>query len=448
MTRLDANEAPVLLDPVLDYEVFARHLQESCMIGDPWYDGHEIFHASPLLLKRKFLDTMYGEATRVGQIFDELCQIVLAESALLDSFFCLPPFYKLMWLASEGFWHGFARMDLFWLEDGGFKIAELNADTPSGQIEAVLPPRLLAPHTDSLVDVNAEYEERFWQLCRSVHLSRCGEERPLKRVLILYPTDLAEDNPLIRLYQKWFEARGLEVELGSPFNLQRTDEGGIAVFGKRIDLVLRHYKTDWWGERPRIFDDEAEVPDAEPLQRELLTLLDAERNAKVTVINPFGALLPQNKRSMAFMWEEMHRFSEAGQAAIRDLIPETRRLEGFDPEQLKREKDDWVLKSDFGCEGDEVLVGAFTDMDTWHRCIEHALPGIWVAQRFFRIRPFQNALPNYGVYLIAGQPAGVLVRLAEPGVTTGHDARVISAFVSPDEFNKMGEGSHFGHKAV
>lgn len=433
MTTLPALDEPVLLEPVLEYELFARQLQESCMIGDPWYDGHEIFHAAPMLLTRNFLSGMYQEATRVGQIFDELCRIVIAEPELLDSFFRLPPFYKLMWLASEGFWHGFARMDLFWLEDGRFQIAELNADTPSGQIEAILPAQLLAPHAHDLVDVNAQYEERFWDLCRSVHEARCGKERPLRRVLILYPTDLAEDNPLIRLYQKWFVARGLEVELGSPFNLQRTEEGGIAVFGKPIDLVLRHYKTDWWGERPRIFDDEDEVPDPEPLSRELLTLLDAERKGKVSVVNPFGALLPQNKRSMAFMWEEMHRFSSAGQAAIRDLIPETRRLEGFDPELLKREKDLWVLKSDFGCEGDEVLVGAFTTAETWQRCIEHALPGIWVAQRFFRIRPFAGALPNYGVYLIAGQPAGVLVRLAEPGVTTGHDARVVSAFVPSTE---------------
>lgn len=424
------SDPPSLLPEAMPYEELARRLQETCLIGDPWYDGHEIFFTRPLVLPDPFLRRLYDAGARVGRVYDELCQIVRASPDVLDSFFCLPPFYKLMWLSSEGFWHGFARMDMFLLEDGSLKIAELNADTPSGQVEALVPPGILGERCPDLADVNAEYEERFWQLCLKVHRARTGDDSVPRRALILYPTDLSEDITLIRLYQKWFEERGLEVELGAPYNLQRTDDGGVAVFGRPIDLVLRHYKTDWWGERPQIFQGENPVLDPEPLDRELFVLLDAERRGKVSVINPFGALIPQNKRSMAFFWEEMERFSDEGKQAIRDLVPETFRLESMDPERLKREKDEWVLKSDFGCEGDEVLVGPYTDRETWDWCIDNALDGIWVVQRFFHIQPFEDRwLPNYGVFLIGGAPAGLLVRFAPRSVTTGHDAQVVSAFV-------------------
>lgn len=426
---IPADESPVLFPEAMPYAEFAKRVQETCLIGDPWYDGHPIFFTSPLVLPEPFLERVYTAGARVGRLFDELCSVVKKDPDVLDTFYRLPPFYKLMWLASEGFWHGFARMDMFLTDDGTLKIAELNADTPSGQVEALVPAWVLREACAELVDVNADYEERFWRLCLDVHRARTGAEGPPKRALILYPTDLSEDITLIRLYQRWFEERGLEVELGAPYNLQRTEEGGIAVFGKKIDLVLRHYKTDWWGERPQIFEGEDPVLDPEPLSKELFFLLDAERNGKVSVVNPFGALIPQNKRSMAFMWEEMARFSEEGQQAIRDLVPETYRLESQDRERLKREKDQWVLKSDFGCEGDEVLVGPYTDQETWDWCIDHALEGIWVVQRFFHILPFEDRwLPNYGVFLIAGAPAGLLVRFAPKSVTTGHDALVVSAF--------------------
>jgi hypothetical protein len=85
-------------------------------------------------------------------------------------------------------------------------------------------------------------------------------------------------------------------------------------------------------------------------------------------------------------------------------------------------------------------VGPNTDEQTWRYAIEHALPGIWVVQRFFDVAPLQGPdgrrwLPNLGVFLIGGRSAGLLTRLAEQGVTTGHDARVVAPF-----FRREGSG--------
>ena len=37
--------------------------------------------------------------------------------------------------------------------------------------------------------------------------------------------------------------------LGSPFNLSNGAEGRVHLFDNPGDVLLRHYKTDWWGER-------------------------------------------------------------------------------------------------------------------------------------------------------------------------------------------------------
>lgn len=421
-----------LLPETVDYEVFARELEHTCLVNDPYYDSRPIFWSSPLEVERDFVTRVYREGERIGELFEELCQIVLKEPELLDTFFSLPPHYKLMVLSSDGWWHGFARMDMFLLEDGSLKICELNADTPSGQVEMLVPPPLVAPRFPELVDVNDVYEQRFIDMMLRFHADRTGQSEPPRRVGLIYPTDLPEDITLVRLYQQWFERRGIPVVLGSPENLAPAD-GGLALLGEPIDLVLRHYKTDWWGERPRIFDDEHEVPDPDPLEEELLLITEAERRGRVTVVNPFGALLPQDKLSLAFFWEETDRFSAAAQQTIKDLIPETFRLDFMDKERLKDERTGWVMKSDFGCEGDEVLVGPHTDEETWRYAIDHALPGIWVMQRFFDVAPLTGPdgrawLPNLGVFLVSGRSAGLLARIAEQGVTTGHDARVVAPF--------------------
>lgn len=428
------SELPYLLPETRPYAELARELEESCLVNDPYYNGRPIFYSAPLVVPDAFLARVNDAGERIGRLYEELCEIVWKEPELLDSFFHLPPFYKLMWLASDGRWHGFARMDMFLCDDGTLKVCELNADTPSGQVETLVPYPFIAPHYPHLRPLNLDYEERLWRVLSRFHEERTGEKGGPRSIGIVYPTDLPEDITLIRLYQRSFEARGARVTLGSPLNLRRGPEGELRLLGEPVELVLRHYKTDWWGERPRIFADEEEIPDNEPLREELAHVLSAERAGKVAVVNPFGALLPQDKLSMAFFHEEKHRFSEEARATIDALIPETRRLDTLDRERLKDEREQWVLKSDFGCEGEEVLVGPNVPDEQWRKALDNALPHVWCAQRFFRVRPMEapdgrSWLPNYGVFLLGGRAGGLLVRLAEPGVTTGHDARVVTPFL-------------------
>jgi hypothetical protein len=351
-------------------------------------------------------------------VYQELITLVWNHPAWLDDYFCLTPYQKLMWFAAQGRWHGIARADLFLCTDGRVQCCEVNSDTPSGEAEAVLLNRLLVAYHGAVRDPNRRLPGAFWRMLVASH----GGHRP-RTVGIVYPTELTEDLSMIALYREWLEAHGCRVILGSPYNVH-TCQGGVGMFGMPVELIIRHYKTDWWGERQSVWRDAEPYPDAEPLEPQLRLLLAAEYAGQVTIVNPFGAVVSQNKLSLALMWEEQRRFSPLAQRWIKRYIPETYRLACISQVELLTHRQDWVLKSAYGCEGEETICGPFVSEETWGEAVTRALPPFWVCQRFFHTAPEpQGVLCNYGVYLVGGRSAGFFTRLA----VAATDAEAVTA---------------------
>jgi len=425
------NEAGSSQSAALGYGEFARMLYATNILSDPWLGGAERFRLHGVVLERKQAAELREVAERVGQVYHELTEIVRGQPHFIDDFFGLTPYQKLMWLASEGRWHGIARVDLFICRDGRVRACEMNSDTPSGEAEAVLLNQLLHPYHPGTVDPNADLEARFWQMLLASHEARVAVEKKQRgseprRIAIIYPTDLPEDLSMIALYRRWLEGRGCTVVVGSPYNLGSDAQGRVTVFGEAVELIIRHYKTDWWGERETIWENQPPYLDPDPLERELRLILEAEHRGRVTVVNPFGSVLTQNKLTMAFMWERRELFSERAQAWIAEHIPETRRFASLDLAQLKRQE--WVLKSDYGCEGDSVVCGPFVKPKDWRVALKMATSRHWVAQRFFEVAPIEDGwLPNYGVYLIGGHAAGFYTRLSR--AATDYTAVTAPTFV-------------------
>jgi hypothetical protein len=388
-----------------DYATFAAALTATGLVTDPWVDGAPRFRREPLRLESAEAARLAGAAEAIAAAHHEVALLVADEPHWLEDFFALTPVQALLWHASAPLWHGIARADVFVTDDGQALVCELNADTPSGQAEAVLlGPAAGVPRQR---DPNRALERRFVALLEQF---LDGAEAPV--VGIVYPTEIAGDFALVRLYQRWCQRRGWQVVLGSPYNLHRAADGRAALFGTTCDIVIRHYKTDWWGERLPLWRDEAPYPDAAPLLDPLRVLIDGG----CPVVNPLGAVLAQNKRTLAFLWEHQEALSPAARAAVRAHLPETWRLEALPPGLLASEQGDWVLKSDYGCEGEEVLIGALLPPQEWRRALELAIPRRWIAQRFFRARQCPaagaGALVNHGVFLVAGQAAGLYARVS------------------------------------
>jgi glutathionylspermidine synthase len=403
------------------YEAFARKIIASEVLSDPWIDGQPRFREEPVWVSKADLERLYRAAEDVAAVYNELCQIVCDEERFLDDFFCLTPFQKAMWASSALHWHGIARADVFMTAEG-LAFTELNCDTPTGEAEAFILGALAREQHPAADDPNRELDVRFRAMLDAIAKRELEPSAPTA-IGVVYPTEFTEDLSLIRLYKKWLEGHGRTLVLGSPYTLAADGERTV-LFDEPVGVVLRHYKTDWWGERASVWDDD-EVPDTDPLTDPLAALLTGMASGQSTVINPFGAVVPQNKRAMAFFWEHLHRFSPHAQEVIQRHIPVTQRLETMHAEQLVVQREEWVLKSDYGAEGDEVIVGKHVTDEIWRQSLEHARPGRWVAQRFFEATPLMdgksepNSIVNYGVFVIAGEACGLYTRV-QVGPTDDH----------------------------
>ncbi|HEY0709995.1 MAG TPA: hypothetical protein VGG33_24490, partial [Polyangia bacterium] len=372
-----------------DYVAYASELLATGLVTDPWVDGAPRFRQAPLVLTRTEHGTLTSAAEAVARALHEVALRVNEAPALLDEFFALTPVQKLLWHSSAPLWHAVARADVFFVatsQEGEHTkkavVCEINADTPSGHAEAVALSALAG--LGAAEDPNAQLEARWGAML--MHFLAGVDRLALKTqpvVGIVYPTEIAGDHALIRLYQTWSERLGFRVVLGSPFNLQPQGRKGVGMFGIPCDVIVRHYKTDWWAERLPIWNDEAPYPDPDPLVSPLATLLQATLAGRCAVVNPFAAVLPQNKRAFAFLWERAGDFPPEIQAIVRAHVPETIRLEAADRSRLERERELWVLKSDYGCEGEEVLIGPVLSDDDWKAALTHAVPHRWIAQRHF-----------------------------------------------------------------
>lgn len=413
------------------YAEFARAVYETGVLSDPWFDGNERFGLRGVVLSPREARALAAAAERIAYVHQELVNILIEGPALLAEFYQLTPCQQAMWETAGGLWHGMARADLFICEDGRIVCCELNSDTPSGQPEAVILNRLLYPahrrlSAGRIDDPNATMGARYIAMLRDSHAKNEGSA--LAAAGIIYPTELSEDLAMITLFARWLEEAGVKVVRGSPFNLRLTARG-LEVLGVPVNLIVRHYKTDWWGERIPVWHDAADYPDPDPLHAPLGALLTAEARGEVTVVNPFGSVVTQNKLSLAFFWEEQKRFSPRARKWIRQYIPETYRMERVGAARLLAEREAWVLKSDYGCEGQETVCGPFVTEEVWRRTIEGARPERFVAQRFFRVRPDESGrLANHGVYVLGGRAGGYFTRLSRQG--TEYTAVTVPTYIA------------------
>jgi glutathionylspermidine synthase len=404
----------------LTYTDFAARLRATGVLSDPWLDGVPRFEEAPVVLGADAAEALAEAAEAVVAALNELARLVADDPALLDRL-GLTPHQRIMWHASAPHWHGLARADAFFTSDG-IQVCEVNSDTPSGEAEAIILGRFAAAAHPGLLDPNQGLGPRLAALVEA----QAGRRRT---VGLLYPTELTEDLSMIALYRELFTARGWRVVLGSPYNLGPAPGGGLALLGEPIDVLVRHYKTDWWGEREPVWRDAAPPNDAEPLGRPLGLVAGAVLDGTCAVINPLGAVVTQNKRAFALLWEELARLPAWAADAVRRHVPYTARLETLSSERLAGEREGWVLKSDYGCEGDEVLVGAELDDESWRDALAEAVPGRWVAQRRFVPRAGRAPVVNHGVYVVAGQAAGLLTRLSDGKTDIG--ARTVATLVQP-----------------
>jgi glutathionylspermidine synthase len=392
---------------------FAARIKATGFITDPWLDGKPRFGATPVVLTAQQHRLLCRTGEDLALVFDEAVRLLLDDPAQRKEFLGLTPVQDLMFQHAGGHWHGLARADVFFVDDG-VQVTELNCDTPTGEPEAIVLGRLGQADHPELVDACAALPARLaalWRASLSALTSTASTATSTApTAAIVYPTELTEDLSLVRLYQRLLTELGFQVVLGSPYNLESDDDGGLRLFDRRVNLLLRHYKCDWWSERQTVWRDDR-IEDTAPLVAPLNAVLAAVEAGTVAVVNPFGAVAAQNKRLMAFCWERIHRFSTRAQEIIEAILPYTARLETLHDAQLRADRNNWVIKSAYGAEGDEVIIGRLVTDAIWDETLRLAKREHFVAQRYFEAkRGADGVVDNYGVFVVAGEACGVYTR--------------------------------------
>ncbi len=386
-------------------------LQQAGLIDDPWSRGMHRISGDPVVLSLATAAGLAEAACAVTMMIDQAVQAIATDPQLTSDLGLSPSLAALARLDAPR-WLALARADVFLVPGQSPQVCEINCDTPTGLAECtelgrVADAAAADKNRPGLSDPSARLRERWLTMVRSCI---AGDHRGAV-VGLIDATEMTEDLGHVRLLARWLHDDGFTVVRGSPFNLHSCSGQRVGLFGVPCVVLIRHYKTDWWAERSSPWSDEPPPPSATCLIREIALIAEAMAAGTVAVLNPWGAAFGQSKRTLALPWERPALFSADMHDLTRRHLPETRFLASVPVEQLRAERSQWVLKSDFGCEGDEVVMGSMTTDEEWATALHVAHPQRWVVQRAFTPELDRDGyIVNHGVFLIGGMPSGIFSR--------------------------------------
>jgi uncharacterized circularly permuted ATP-grasp superfamily protein len=316
-----------------------------------------------------------------------------------------------------------ARADAFLLPDS-LEFAEYNGESPAGAAYS----QRLAEVFDSgvmMARFREQFEVRFYtpmDAIRNALLQTWYEwsgSPGMPRVAIVDWRDVPTWSEF-ELLRDNFVAAGVETTIHDPRDL-RFDGGRLYAGGSAIDFVYR---------RVLINDIIARAD-------ECRALLDAYRAGAVCVANNLRCKIPHKKAFFAILTDQRyaHLFERADLDAIHGHVPWTRMVDAGVADEVRRDRERFVLKPNDEYGGTGVTLGWETPPAAWDSALDRAVAeGGWIAQQRIRVRrePFpvcdgnsvveRDMLVDFAPYLFRGRVSGFLTRLSATGlanVTSG-----------------------------
>ena len=219
-----------------------------------------------------------------------------------------------------------------------------------------------------------------------------------------------------------FTTAGVPTSIADPRDLV-FDGRTLVADGQGIDLVYRRV----------LINDMVARPD------ECRALVDAYRARAVCVANSLRCKIPHKKAFFAVLTDDSYAslFTPAERDVIAAHVPWTRMVREERAEDLRRRREQLVLKPNDEYGGTGVTLGWETSESAWDAAIERALQESergWVAQERISVRrevfPVcadgtgidRDMLVDFAPYVFRGRVAGFLTRLSATGlanVTSG-----------------------------
>jgi glutathionylspermidine synthase len=329
-----------------------------------------------------------------------LTDLVLPDFPLAKDIYACGP------LGAPFFW---GRFDIFERADGGLAALEYNCDKPAGQRE-IWAAEEIGPARGN---PNRGARARFRRALASAWRRHREGTRRRPRLAILCDPAHREEFRLAYLFGGEARALGWEWEVVDPHTLI-VEKGIVTAYGLPVDIVLRHYPTEYLHELPAA---------------------GALLESSVLWLNDPRTVVAQAKSSFAALWTLLRHgrwLTRREAALIERLVPPSGLASQIGwLDRARNRPEDWVLKPVLGRYSERVALGALVPAEEWQAAltIAAASPDDWIVQAF--VPPRRRWLPsadgsrpgyvNWGVYLAAGRPAGLCPRFqATPLTDDGH----------------------------
>jgi len=358
----------------------------------------------PLALDPALAADLTYSAVALDRLLRRLADGLLARDEALDGL-PLPDFplakeiYARGPLGAPFFW---GRFDMFERMDGGLAALEYNCDKPAGQRE-IWAAEELGPARGN---PNRGARARFRCALAAARRRRGSAGR--RRLAILCDPAHREEFRLAYLFGREAAALGWTWDVVDAHSL-RVEHGRAVAYGRPVDIVLRHYPTEYLHELPAA---------------------GALLESAVVWLNDPRAIVAQAKSAFAALWTLLRRgdwLTRAEALLVERVVPPSGLASVGWLERARARPEDWVLKPVLGRYSERVVLGALASAESWQKALDAAAaaPDEWVVQAF--IPPRRRWLPspgggragyvNWGVYLADGEPAGICPRFQPTPLT-------------------------------
>ena len=325
------------------------------------------------------------------------------------------------------------RPDMVW-EGGRIGMLEMNADSPAMMLYADILQdlqRSIFP-LDQIDGALLTFEHRIPALRDALVATyrEWGGQNPTPTIAILdWPNQKtsSEQEQLARQ----FTALGCPSFTCSPDQLE-TRGGRLYGRGEPIDIVQRRLL----------------FPEIVKRRDEVRPLLNAYRERFACVVNPLRSYLIGCKAILAELCRRAQHglFTPEEAAVVEAVVPCTVESARMNSEELD-DRSKWVLKPIFGSGGSGVVIGRYTDRQTWGQALRVARQGHWIAQSFLPIPLYRVPLTstpesamvplyaNWNPFFFGGRAAGGIARVSSDPVVgiSARGALLPTVLVDDDE---------------
>lgn len=420
--RVYARQRRLTEKALFDYYMISYCCEEEVHTPFPFYLDKSVYMA--------FIDAAQTLDGIVRRIISSLAEGTLDFGLPLGDFPCLKDILRLKRPLQPYFW---ARYDAFEREGGGIFFSEFNYDKPSAQRETLMSEHF-APQNNPNEGFSQIFYHDFSALCDSIP----HESRHLYCAVLVSPSH-EDEIYLAHLFMDMLKGLPVDFTIAGPENIVAGDEE-VTVFGRHTDIILRQYPTE------KLF----KIANA----AQLLRLFD---EGKVTIINDPRVIAGQIKSLFAVLWrlaENNHPFlSHKERQTILHTIPKTVLFEEAELEDVRENREKYVLKAVYSRYSEQVYIGKMMNGEQWDNALEKAAKGKepYIIQEFCPIRKqrllvydgeayVENCLyGNIGVYLSSsGKFSGLTTRWSPDYLSSD-----CSVYVSP--IGVKSRGLHFAN---